>query len=204
MDDEETRGAAREQRSSRPRKVRAGLGPARRADTPLDVAILQAIRRILRSVEIHSRKLSAEHDVTGPQLVCLLAALDQGTATATSIAHQVHLSPSTVVGVLDRLEAKGLVERRRDLRDRRIVNVQATPRGRALARRAPLPLGDRLAEALQKLDEGERRAIARSLERIVDMMEAREIEAAPMLETGPIGSRRSGTKESRKRKNGDD
>ena len=127
-----------------------------------------------------------QHDITGPQLVCLLAVEDHEPVTPSAIARHVHLSPSTVIGILDRLQAKGLVQRERDLKDRRLVQVALTEPGKALVVRAPSPLQDTLAEAMNDLPESEKATIAESLDRIVEMMEVRHIDAAPILETGLI------------------
>ena len=73
--------------------------------TRYDLRVLQALRRIIRAVDLHSRKLLAQHRITGPQLVCLLAVEENQPVTGSAIARHVHLSPSTVIGILDRLEA---------------------------------------------------------------------------------------------------
>ncbi len=151
-----------------------------------DLRILRTLRRIIRAVDIYSRKLKTKHDITGPQLVCLLEVAEQGPITSSAISKNVHLSASTVVGIVDRLEARGLIKRERDTRDRRMVYLNVTEQGRELADAAPSPLQDSLAEALRDLPELEQAAITLSLERIVDLMEARHIEAAPILETGPV------------------
>ncbi len=156
------------------------------AGSRYDVRILQALRRIMRAVEIHSHKLSATYRVTAPQLVCLLALRDDGPLTPTSIARRVSLSASTVVGILDRLDEKGLVRRVRDTHDRRLVLVSVTPEGERVCREAPLPLQGTLAEALTNLSVDEQALIARSLERVVDLMEVGHLPAAPFLESGPI------------------
>ncbi len=146
--------------------------------------ILQALRRIIHAVEVHSRKLASTYSITTPQLVCLLAVHDLGTATPTTLSRRVSLSPSTVVGILNRLEEKGLIRRERGTRDRRLVHVTVTETGRALAEDAPSPLQDTLAEALARLPESEQAVIARSLERVVQLMEATEIEN-PLEEATP-------------------
>lgn len=151
-----------------------------------DLRILRSLRRIIRSVELYSKQLTSTNQITAPQLVCLLAVVDHGPLTATAISREVHLSASTVVGILDRLEEKGLVVRARAHDDRRVVQVSATPRGADLARRAPSPLQQTLANALNALPELEQATIALSLERIVALMEAQEIDAAPILATEPI------------------
>ena len=154
--------------------------------TRYDLRVLQTLRRIIRAVDLHSRKLSAQHKITGPQLVCLLAIEEHEPVTGSAIARHVHLSPSTVIGILDRLEAKGLIRRERDLKDRRLVQVSLTEQGKALVVSAPSPLQDTLAEAMNDLPEAELARIAESLDRIVEMMEVRHIDAAPILQTGPI------------------
>jgi len=137
-----------------------------------DLRILRALRRITRSIALHSRHLAACSHITAPQLICLRAVIANGPLTATAISREIHVSPSTVVGILDRLEDKGLIRRERGREDRRIVFVSATEAGRALADQAPSPLQKKLADALNALPELEQATITLSLERIVDLMEA--------------------------------
>lgn len=151
-----------------------------------DVRILRSLRGIIRSVDLYSRELAATNQITAPQLVCLLHVVNQGSVTATGIGREVHLSPSTVVGILDRLEEKGLVRRQRSQEDRRMVRVSPTAAGTELARRAPSPLQQTLATALNALPELEQATIALALERVVALMEAPPLDYAPILTTGPI------------------
>ena len=162
----------------------------------LDLRIFRALRRIIQAVDIHSRKLSSRHQITTPQLMTLLCVLDSGPVTPSDIARQVHLSDSTIVGILDRLESKNLVRRERSTTDRRRVYVSITEQGTALANAAPSPLQDELAEALRKLSELEQTNIALSLERVVDLMSARHLDAAPVLAPGEIPSETAESKDS--------
>jgi len=154
--------------------------------TRYDLRVLQALRQIIRAVDLHSRQLLGQHKVTGPQLITLLTVEKYEPVTASAIANNIYLSPSTVIGILDRLEIKGLIRRDRDLKDRRLVQVSLTEQGKALASNAPSPLQDTLAEAMGKLPETELVVIAESLERIVGLMQMQHVDAAPILETGPI------------------
>ena len=151
-----------------------------------ELRILQSIRRIIRAVDIHSRKLLSTSKLTGPQLLSLITIAESGPLTSVDLGKRVYLSPSTIVGILDRLEDKELVSRKRDREDRRKVFVEVTPKGQEVVENAPSPLQDKLADALGKLPDLERATIALSLQRIVDLMEAGQIDAAPILETGPI------------------
>lgn len=137
-----------------------------------DLRILRALRRITRSIALHSRQLAAYSNITAPQLVCLRAVVDSGPLTATAISREIHVSPSTVVGILDRLEDKGWILRERGREDRRIVFITATDEGIALVRDTPSPLQQKLADSLNNLPELEQATITMSLERIVDLMES--------------------------------
>jgi DNA-binding MarR family transcriptional regulator len=146
--------------------------------------ILRAIRRIIRSVDIYSSKLATGFGVTVPQLTCLLRVVEIGPLTLKRLAEEVDLSASTLVGIIDRLEGKGLVRRERSRTDRRQVLISTTEAGLALASGSPTPLQDRLATALKTLPELDQAAIAVSLERIVDLMQIHQVPAAPILDTG--------------------
>lgn len=148
-----------------------------------DLKILQALRRIIRAVEIHSKRLSQTYQLTTPQLVCLNEIHTHGPLTSRQLAQNVYLSPSTVVGIVDRLEGKSLIKRERSQVDRRQVELSVTEEGTEMIKSAPSPLQDKLAEALTDLSDLEQSTIYLSLERIVELMEARDIDASPVLDT---------------------
>ncbi|MBU2502650.1 MAG: MarR family transcriptional regulator [bacterium] len=151
-----------------------------------DLWIFRSLRRIMRAVDIHSRKLSAEFMVTGPQLLCLQTLHDDGPLTTSALAKLIHLSNSTVVGILDRLEQKEWIVRQRGSGDRRVVLVDITASGEKFLAEAPGLLQDRLAQGLRRLPEREQLVIAQSLETIVDLLEMGQQQVAPLLEAGPI------------------
>lgn len=150
------------------------------------VWIFRSLRRIMRAVDVYSHRLSAEYKITSPQLLCLQTLESDGPLTNSALAKLVHLSPSTVVGILDRLEAKDLIVRERSTQDRRVVLVYITDAGRSLVATVPSLLQNRLAEGLSELPENELITIAQSLETIVDLLEVTDPEAAPLLETREI------------------
>jgi len=150
-----------------------------------ELKILQAIRRIMRGIDTYSRSLIAAHELTTPQLICLLNIIENDNRTTpTRIAREIYLSPSTVIGILDRLEQKDLIRRTRDKSDRRVVNISATAKGRGVAEKAPSPLQDSLAASLSGLPQKEQATISRSLERIIELMEIEHLDASPILESG--------------------
>lgn len=155
---------------------------------PLDTEdqIVAAIRRIMRAVELHSRRLVEIVGLTGPQLAVLRKTAQLERTPIGVLARAVHLSQPTVTGILDRLEKRGLLQRMRNEHDRRAVNISVTPNGRKLLDRAPSLLQDEFRRELGKLREWERTLMLSILQRIAAMMEAGELDAAPHLIAGAV------------------
>lgn len=153
---------------------------------PYEDEILRSLRRITRAIDLYSRQLAASCGLTGPQLVCLRALGVADGITPGGLAREVDLSQATVTGIIDRLEKQGMVARLRDDKDRRRVSLRLTASGRSLLDKAPSPLQDQFVQRLGMLPEEEQRSIDMTLRRVVDMMGAEKLEAAPLLATGPV------------------
>ncbi len=143
--------------------------------------ILRAMRRIIRSVDLHSRELNQRFQITTPQMVCLSVVSANKGITLSKLADSVSLCASTVTGIVDRLEARGLVRRRRASNDRRKITLVITAAGRQLIAATPPLLQDKFSARLSALPELEQVTIALSLERIVDMMGAGDLSTSPHL-----------------------
>lgn len=139
--------------------------------------VMQNLRRMFKAVESYSRSVEERFGLTGPQLWALWELGRDGPLALKDLASRMHLSPSTVVGVVDRLIAKGLVLREQDTQDRRRVCLYLSQEGRALWTSAPNPAQGKLVEGLQSMDPSQRRELNRSLEFLVKVMEADKIEA---------------------------
>jgi DNA-binding MarR family transcriptional regulator len=140
-----------------------------------ELRVLNAIRRIARAVDVYSRRVSQRYGVTVPQLICLLRIDELGSLSIKELAAALNLSPSVVVGIVDRLEQQQYVQRERSVRDRRIVRVTLTERAKDLVANAPSPLQENLKVAVGKLPELERVTIALSLEKLCTLMESKSI-----------------------------
>jgi DNA-binding MarR family transcriptional regulator len=151
--------------------------------------ILRAIRRVIRKVSDHSRMLSRDVGLTVPQLLCLKAIGEskEDETTLALVAQTVQLSPATTSGIMDRLERDGLVLRERRSKDRRKVCLTLTDRGASLFENLPTPLQDSFVRRLMALSEQERREVLTALQRVVELMEAGDIDAAPILITDDLG-----------------
>jgi len=101
--------------------------------------ILGAIRRIIRAVDIHARKLHNEFDITTPQIICVYELMRNGGLTLSQLSKAVNIGTSTVTGIVDRLELKGLLTRQRSQLDHRKVLLRLTEAGRKLTRKSWMP-----------------------------------------------------------------
>ena len=151
--------------------------------------ILRTIRQLVRRISEHSRYLSRNVGLTVPQLMCLKAIgeLEGGGSeliTVAQVAKEVQLSPATVSRILDRLVNAKLIARQRSDRDRRKVSLTLTPAGLERYQTLPTPLQERFLMRLAELPVNERTQLLDSLRRIADLMDAAELDAAPLLAPG--------------------
>ena len=151
-----------------------------------EAEIVSALRRIVRAIDLRSRRLFEESGLTGPQLLVLREASRLSGAPISALARAVVLSQPTVSGIVDRLERRGMVRRSRGTGDRRTVMVAVTTEGARTLRDAPSLLQERFRSELERLEEWEQTQLLATLQRVAAMMDAEEIDAAPVLTTGPI------------------
>jgi DNA-binding MarR family transcriptional regulator len=148
--------------------------------------VLVALRRVIRATDLHSKQLVKTASVTGPQLLLMQAIQRQENAIISELAREVSLSQATVTSILDRLEKRELILRRRSEEDKRKVHIQLTEQGRQLLETAPTALQHEFAQKFSALEDWEQSMILSSLQRIAGMMDATDIDASPFLETGEL------------------
>lgn len=148
--------------------------------------LLQSIRRIVRRISVHSRKMATDTGLTVPQLLVMRAIRDLSgeEVSLASVATSIQLSRSTVSAILERLVRANLVLRDRSTRDRRRVNLTLTDIGDRRLDSLPSPLQDRFLKRIAALSPDEQKRLLDSLERVVELMDADDLDAAPMLVPG--------------------
>ena len=132
---------------------------------------------------MHSKRLEKESGLTGPQLLVLQQLTTHEELTAGVIAREISLSQPTVTSIIDRLERKGLLKRERNQHDKRKVMLSMTEAGRAAVAKAPALLQDSFVRTFNQLEDWEQTLILSSLQRVSDMMNAAELDAAPLLDS---------------------
>jgi len=148
--------------------------------------VLVAIRQIIRAIDLHSKKLSKNAGLTGPQLILMRSIQELGEVTIRELSKHTNMSQATATTILDRLERNGYVQRIRSVSDKRKVHAHLTDEGLKLLADAPQPLQQDFVERFRKLEEWEQSLLLSSVQRLSSMMNAENYDVAPMLEIGSI------------------
>lgn len=145
--------------------------------------ILIKIRKIVRSIDIESKKIQKEYGVSIPQVLCLsfLRESPNYQATQAEIRKFVNLNSSTVSGIINRLEKKGYLARLPKVGDKRVANIVLTSSGDELLNTIPPLLHEQLSERLQKLNEDDLLKVEEGLDRLVSLLDIDQIEASPII-----------------------
>ncbi|KTC87326.1 MULTISPECIES: MarR family winged helix-turn-helix transcriptional regulator [Legionella] len=133
-------------------------------------SIILALRKIMQQMDYHSRRLNKCYGLTVPQIVCLYEIYENGIMTISTLSKKIYLSMSTIVGIIDRLEEKQFVHRARDIKDRRIIYIDITEKGKDFVTASPYLLHNRLNENLQVLTESEQITLAHSINLLVNLL----------------------------------
>ncbi|HXV94676.1 MAG TPA: MarR family transcriptional regulator [Pseudonocardia sp.] len=104
---------------------------------------------------------------TDQRALQLLDELSGEPVTAGLLAERLALTPGATTALVDRLVAAGLVERVRDLPDRRQVRVQLTSEARRLGREHLAPVAARIRDAAGALSPAQARVVAAFLSTVL-------------------------------------
>ncbi|WP_281561427.1 MarR family transcriptional regulator [Thalassomonas sp. RHCl1] len=148
--------------------------------------LLVSIRKVIRAIDLHSKQLNKSSGLTGPQLLIMQEIARVKGVTASQIAKSINLSAATVTNILDRLEHKGLINRVRSTEDKRRVSLFLAEKGRNSLIDAPQPLQEHFIQNFCSLEDWEQSLLLSSMQRIATMMDANELDAAPVLEIDPM------------------
>jgi DNA-binding MarR family transcriptional regulator len=132
---------------------------------PLTLEVVELIGSVVNRYHQEYDEAAARHALTGAQ-ARLLALLHHQSLPMREIARRLKCEPSNVTGIVDRLESRGLVERRPDPADRRVKLAAATETGHETAERLRASL-DFAREPLAELTPVERAVLRDLLTRVL-------------------------------------
>ena len=147
---------------------------------------LVALRRVLKATANNVKAVAHKTGLTASQLLVLQVLKTQGDTLTGNLARAVDLKQATISILLDRLQENGLVERRRGETDRRRVWVHITDKGLKALEGAPDLLQETFRSRFQALPEWEQASVVAALLRVVSLMDAEKLDAAPLLDVGGV------------------
>jgi DNA-binding MarR family transcriptional regulator len=138
------------------------LDPAA-APEPLPAALSNRLGYLLGRAHLAHRSVAAPGlaalGLGVKEFGALSVLVDEGPLSQQRLGQRQGVDRTTMVAVVDSLERKGLVERRRDLRDRRAYSLHATPAGRRVLERAGKAAQLAEDEFLARIPAGDRRRL---------------------------------------------
>ena len=150
-----------------------------------------AIWAISRSTVGTLRETLRGERITPPQYWILKMLEGEGPLPTSEIAQRLCVRPPTTTGLVDHLVRNGLVRRRTEPEDRRVVHVELTPRGLASLRAIRAEIGAIWAERLSAMPAARRRHAMTALREIAAYLVAEPPSAARSSPTNPVASRRT-------------
>jgi len=147
------------------------------------IDILIKLRKIVRSVNLESKRVEKEQGVSIPQLLCLqfLAEQEDYKTNAVKLKAFLNLNASTISGILRRLEKKGLVTKLPKALDKRVTLISLTASGMKLLQSAPITFQQKLSEKLQALPPEKLQTIIDGIDILTNIMEVDEVDASPII-----------------------
>lgn len=138
--------------------------PSQREPYDLESSIGFLVYKAHQRSSAEFRRLLEATGLTPPQFAILALLYGQKGQRQAALCERAAVDPNTMVGIVDRLEAAGLVARHRDPKDRRAYLVRITTKGRRAFRHC-LPLRDRAANrswvALSRAEQDQLRSLLR-------------------------------------------
>ncbi|HRX00879.1 MAG TPA: MarR family transcriptional regulator, partial [Cyclobacteriaceae bacterium] len=101
--------------------------------------ILIDIRKIVRSINLESKRVQRDFGISIPQLLCLghINRAEGKVATHSELMKLLSLNSSTVTGIINRLEKKHLLKRLPKAGDKRVTYIGITKEGSTIVEKSP-------------------------------------------------------------------
>ena len=122
-----------------------------------------ASRKLLRNIETGLKPFN----LTANQWAPLLALANERCNTVAGCARETGIDNGAMTRMLDRLEVKGFLSRKRSSNDRRVVNITLTSQGKKIAKDIPPVIGEILNQQLRGFSEQEFNLIKNLLQRFL-------------------------------------
>lgn len=137
---------------------------------PYVAEIDKLIRRVSFVIKCRGRDILNEFDITTPQFNALLLLAEHGDMTIGELGNKMYLASSTATDLIDRMERNGLVCRKRDAQDRRVVRLHMLDKGHQMIKEVLENRKRYLSNILKQLADDEIEALKKSLQSLYELI----------------------------------
>jgi DNA-binding MarR family transcriptional regulator len=149
---------------------------------------LIALRQIQRKTELASKRLASLTNLSPSQLWVMEVLKDEQEVSLSELVAKTQLKNATITALVDKLVDRKLVLRRKCDEDRRRVWIRLTPEGETMFDEAPDLLQTVFEDRFLDLPDWHQSMLISALERVVSLLDAESVDAAPLLQPGPVQS----------------
>ena len=128
--------------------------------------LMEIFPRLSREISVFENNEVTEGQITTVQWLVLEHLASQGPCPMSDLSNVMHRQCSSMTGMIDRLIRLDMVERQRDPKDRRVVRVRISTKGRQLVRRIRQQKQKGLTKLFSRLNEKERADYLKILEKL--------------------------------------
>jgi MarR family transcriptional regulator, organic hydroperoxide resistance regulator len=136
--------------------------------------VIMTILHIMGNLRHGGMPFLSEVELSYPQILVLYALLEKGTSTIGGLSRHLKISQGVMSRTVDRLADKGMIERRRDEGDRRVVRVGLSQQGNEFATRMITYHVDRFGDQFSRMPPGDRTSFLQILKDIDTSLEEEE------------------------------
>ena len=133
------------------------------------------LRRVFQVINEYSKKAEYATGLTGPQLWAIKTIAENETICVSDLAARMYLHAATVIGILDRLEERGIITRLRSRNDRRFVVVELSEQGKKLVKKSPEVAQGLLVKGFEQLPIHMLEHVSEGLEKMVELLGATKV-----------------------------
>ncbi|MDX9800226.1 MAG: MarR family transcriptional regulator [Spirochaetia bacterium] len=129
-----------------------------------------ALRKIIQSMDIHSKKMLKLYGITGSQIYLLRIIKNSGDITISGIAKKASLRQATVTDILSRLEKAGCIIVTKGSADKRNKYISLTEKSEKILANKPSLFENEFTEKISELNEWECNYLLSAVQRISALM----------------------------------
>ncbi len=149
---------------------------ANRSET--EKQIIQSLRLVFQAIQQHSSYVEKQLGVSSSQLWAMTELNEQSGLRVSDIAQRLGIKKATASNMLDKIQMKGLVERRRESGDQRVVRLFLTGKGKRLIRESSVPTQGAVLSALGLMPEKDVNQLNKALQYLIEKMLLHECHTA--------------------------